>query len=65
MIVGASHRRVLLIAPLFGAVLMVWVDIVSHSIFAPRELPVSAITALFGVPVFILLLRRRGQVLGA
>lgn len=65
MIVGASHRRVLLVSPLLGAVLMVWVDIVARSVFAPRELPISAITALFGVPAFIALLRHRGRVLGA
>lgn len=65
MLVGASHRRVLIIAPLLGALIMVWVDIASRGLFAPRELPLSAITALFGVPVFIALLRRRGSVLGA
>lgn len=65
MVVGASHRRVLLVAPLTGAVFMVWVDIAARSLVPPRELPLSAITALVGVPVFIALLRRRGRVLGA
>lgn len=64
MLVGASHRRVLVIAPLAGAVFMVWVDVVARSLVAPHELPLSAITALIGVPVFIVLLRRRGRVLG-
>lgn len=65
MVVGASHRRVLVVAPLLGAVFMVWVDVAARSLVAPRELPLSAITALVGVPLFIALLRRRGQVLGA
>ena len=65
MLVGASHRRVLLVSPLVGALFMVWVDVATRTLVAPRELPLSAITALFGVPVFILLLRRRGSVLGA
>lgn len=65
MLVGASHRRVLVIAPLVGGIFMVWVDVVARSLVAPRELPLSAITALIGVPVFIMLLRRRGGMLGA
>ena len=65
MVVGASHRRVLLIAPFVGALFMVWADVLARTLAAPRELPLSAITALVGVPVFIVLLRRRGRVLGS
>lgn len=65
MIVGASHRRVLLVSPLVGALFLVWVDVLARTLAAPRELPLSAITALLGVPAFVILLRRRGQVLGA
>ncbi|WP_245706984.1 FecCD family ABC transporter permease [Austwickia chelonae] len=64
MIVGATHARVLVVAPLVGAILMVWVDLLARTVVAPRELPLSAITALIGVPVFIVLLRRRGHILG-
>ncbi|MFG2333963.1 FecCD family ABC transporter permease [Streptomyces sp. NPDC048604] len=60
MLVGADHRRVLAVAPLAGAVLLVWVDIVSRLLLAPAELPVGVITALIGVPCFLLLMRRRG-----
>lgn len=65
MLVGATHARVLAVAPLLGAVLMVWADLIARTLVAPRELPISAITALIGVPVFIVLLRSRSQVLGA
>jgi len=61
---GAGHRRVLVIAPLAGAVFMVWVDLASRTLVAPRELPLGAITALVGVPVFITLMRRRGYLFG-
>ncbi|GAA1460215.1 FecCD family ABC transporter permease [Nocardiopsis exhalans] len=64
ILVGADHRRVLTIAPLAGAVLMVWVDLVSRVVVAPRELPLGVITALVGVPVFIILMRRRGYLFG-
>ncbi|MEU1328767.1 iron ABC transporter permease [Streptomyces sp. NPDC005865] len=64
MVVGAGHARVLAVAPLAGAVFMVWVDLLSRTVVAPRELPLGAITALVGVPVFITLMRRKGHVVG-
>ncbi|MFG2286434.1 FecCD family ABC transporter permease [Streptomyces sp. NPDC048595] len=60
MLVGADHRRVLAVAPLLGAVLLVWVDTLSRVLLAPVELPVGVITAVVGVPCFIALMRRRG-----
>ncbi|MGW4650907.1 FecCD family ABC transporter permease [Kitasatospora sp. NPDC004289] len=64
MLVGAGHRRVLTVAPLLGAVLLVWVDIVSRLLLAPAELPVGVITAVLGVPCFLLLMRRRAYSFG-
>ncbi|GHF18755.1 FecCD family ABC transporter permease [Streptomyces morookaense] len=64
MLVGADHRRVLAVAPLLGAVLLVWVDTLSRLLLAPVELPVGVITALLGVPCFVLLMRRRGYTFG-
>jgi iron complex transport system permease protein len=64
MVVGATHARVLAVAPLAGAIFMVWVDLVSRTLVAPRELPLGVITALVGVPVFITLMRRKGYMFG-
>ncbi|MFI6706118.1 FecCD family ABC transporter permease [Nonomuraea sp. NPDC050478] len=62
--VGAAHVRVLAVAPLAGAVFMVWADLMARTVVAPRELPIGVITALVGVPVFVTLLRRRGYLFG-
>ncbi|NLU73189.1 iron ABC transporter permease [Streptomyces sp. HNM0575] len=64
MVVGATHARVLAVAPLVGAVFMVWVDLVARTLVAPRELPLGVITALIGVPVFVTLMRRRAYMFG-
>ncbi|MFE0098726.1 FecCD family ABC transporter permease [Streptomyces sp. NPDC059009] len=64
MVVGAGHARVLAVAPLAGAVFMVWVDLLSRTVAAPRELPLGVLTALVGVPVFLALMRRKGYVFG-
>jgi iron complex transport system permease protein len=64
IVVGAGHARVLAVAPLAGAVFMVWVDLVARTLVAPRELPLGVITALVGVPVFVTLMRRRAYLFG-
>ncbi|HIY66571.1 MAG TPA: iron ABC transporter permease [Candidatus Agrococcus pullicola] len=64
MLIGATHARLLLVAPFIGAILMVWVDLLARVLVAPRELPLGVLTALIGVPVFIYLMRRKGYVFG-
>lgn len=44
--------------PLAGATLLVLADTLSRTVAMPYELPVGAVTALVGAPVFIHLLRR-------
>lgn len=62
IIVGPLHRRLLVVTALAGAVFLVWVDTVARTVFAPQELPVGVVTAMVGVPVFVLILARRRQV---
>ncbi|WP_328858085.1 iron ABC transporter permease [Williamsia herbipolensis] len=62
LLVGADHRRVLLLSPVLGAVFVVVADIVSRTLVPPYELPIGAITAAVGVPVFVALMRRRERV---
>ncbi|MFI8823786.1 FecCD family ABC transporter permease [Streptomyces sp. NPDC053431] len=60
-VVGPLHRSLLPHAALAGAVFLVWTDALARIAFAPREVPVGVITALLGVPLFLLVLRRRGE----
>ena len=57
--VTRSHRALLLLSFLGGAVLLVVSDVVARSLFAPAEIAVGAITALLGAPAFLFLLRAR------
>jgi len=61
LVLGAPHRRLLPAVALTGAVFLVWADTLARTVFDPRELPVGVVTALVGVPVFVVLLRRRGS----
>lgn len=59
MLVGSDHRRLLPVAALTGAAFMVLMDLAARVVLAPTELPLSIVTAVFGVPFFIWLLRQR------
>jgi iron complex transport system permease protein len=56
--VGHDHRKLLVLAPMAGAVFLVLIDLVARTAFAPTELPVGVITALIGGPVFVWMLVR-------
>jgi iron complex transport system permease protein len=55
---GSDNRISIPAAALGGALFVIVADTVSRTIIAPRELPVGAITALIGAPLFIFLLKR-------
>ena len=56
--VGSDNRLVIPFSALAGAIFVVAADTVARTAIAPRELPVGAITALIGAPLFIYLLRK-------
>ncbi|WP_406402591.1 iron ABC transporter permease [Streptomyces sp. NBC_00879] len=60
-LIGPLHRVLLPYAALAGAVFLVWTDALARIAFAPQEVPVGVITALLGVPLFLLVLRKRGE----
>ena len=55
---GSDNRITIPAAALSGALFVVVADTIARTIIAPRELPVGAITALIGAPLFIYLLKR-------
>jgi iron complex transport system permease protein len=57
--VGSDHRIVLPASALAGGLLLMAADLAARVAIAPRQLPVGALTALVGVPVFLLLVRRQ------
>jgi iron complex transport system permease protein len=51
---GPDHRLLLPVATLTGGAFLVLADTLARSVLAPQQLPVGVITALIGVPVFLL-----------
>lgn len=56
---GSDNRVVILGSALAGAAFVIVADTIARTIIAPRELPVGAITALIGAPLFIYLLKKK------
>ncbi|MFH1560926.1 MAG: iron chelate uptake ABC transporter family permease subunit [Chloroflexota bacterium] len=64
ILVGPDHRILLPSSCLAGAMFLIWTDTLARTVIQPTELPVGIITALFGAPFFLFLLRRRRRVTG-
>lgn len=58
LLFGSDHRILLPTAALGGAIAVVVADTLARTVVAPSELPVGAIFAVVGAPLFIYLLRR-------
>jgi iron complex transport system permease protein len=55
---ASGHRTALLGSAMIGATLVVFADLVARVALPPAELPLGAVTAMIGVPFFLLTLRR-------
>ena len=58
LVLGNDQRVVLPASALAGGALLLIADTLARQVVAPAQLPVGVITALIGVPLFLLLLRR-------
>jgi iron complex transport system permease protein len=56
---GSDHRFLLPASALLGASFLVFADLGARAIVPTSELPLGVVTAMIGVPVFVVLLRRR------
>ena len=55
---GSDNRLVIPAAAIAGATFVIVADTLARTVIAPRELPVGALTALIGAPLFVYLLKR-------
>ena len=59
LVAGTSYRRLLPLTLLVGASFLILVDIPGRVLTDPAETPIGVVTAFFGAPFFIVLLRAR------
>lgn len=60
MIGGTDYRRIIPLSGVLGGLFLACCDILSRFVNYPFETPIGVITALFGVPFFLYLIRRKG-----
>ncbi|ASA20412.1 FecCD family ABC transporter permease [Paenibacillus donghaensis] len=63
-LVGSDHRRLLPASVLFGALFLIWTDVIARTIVPSVELPIGIITALIGAPMFMYMLVKKGYAFG-
>ncbi len=56
---GVTHRKVIPASFIGGAVFMLWADVAARMILPNAQLPVGIVTALCGVPFFLILLHKK------
>ncbi|GAC1671592.1 MAG: iron ABC transporter permease [Steroidobacteraceae bacterium] len=59
---GSNHRIVVPASILLGGTLLTLADTLARIAASPRQLPVGALTALIGVPLFLILMRRERHI---
>jgi len=58
IVAGSDHRILLPASALAGGILLVVADTLARTVLAPRQLPVGALTAMLGVPLFLILMSK-------
>ncbi|MBX2991642.1 MAG: iron ABC transporter permease [Bacteroidetes bacterium] len=58
MMFGPDHRLLMPASILLGGSFMIVADLISRTLLAPTEIPVGAVTAAIGAPLFVYLLKR-------
>jgi iron complex transport system permease protein len=57
LLAGRSHRVVLPLSLLFGGAFLCLADLLARMLASPAEIPIGVVTAFFGAPFFVLVLR--------
>ncbi len=57
LVTGTSYRRLIPLSMVLGGAFLVLADLMARTITSPAELPIGVVTAFFGAPFFVLVLR--------
>jgi iron complex transport system permease protein len=57
LLAGSSYRVILPLSMLYGGAFLTLADLLARTVMAPSELPIGVVTAFFGAPFFVVVLR--------
>lgn len=63
-IFGSDYKKNLPLTALFGALFMIWADLLSRILMNNLELPIGIITSMIGAPMFIYIIVKKGYSFG-
>lgn len=61
IIFGSDHKLLIPASFISGAIFLLLIDTIARTIVSPIEIPIGAITAIIGAPIFLILLLRKPQ----
>ncbi len=61
LFVGPKHRHLIPLSAITGAIFLILVDLLARTLNSPTEIRLGILTAVFGAPFFLYLLRKHSQ----
>lgn len=58
LISGSSYRQIVPLSMIYGAAFLILADLIARTISSPAEIPLGVVTAFFGAPFFLIVLRK-------
>jgi cobalamin transport system permease protein len=62
LMAGSSYRVILPLSALFGAAFLALADLGARTLMSPNEIPIGVVTAFFGAPFFVIVMRTSRRV---
>jgi iron complex transport system permease protein len=62
LLAGSGYRMILPMSMLFGGAFVALADLAGRTLLAPNEIPIGVVTAFFGAPFFVVVLRTSRRV---
>ena len=61
---GSSHKKLLVVSLLTGALFLIWCDVAARCLIPPKEIPIGIITSIIGGPFFLFMIGKNGYSFG-
>lgn len=64
IIFGTDHKKIILIAALLGAIILIWADVISRILIKGTEIPIGIVISIIGAPLFVWLMIKKNYGFG-
>lgn len=64
IIFGTDHKKIIPIAALLGAIILIWADVISRILIKGTEIPIGIVISIIGAPLFVWLMIKKNYGFG-